>query len=170
MVDAGVAPATPVTPSAATPAAPATGPKPPAIAAPVEPNDPLAVDRETVKRVASRFVNGLLLGDARSAFGDLGLPFQLEARKFTSPEELFGELLKELRDKRVDLVTLYGVEVFTAAEMEAKHGKPPARLAGFPYRASSKAFVAVANLSGHPATLVLVPGGRSGYQVVAYSD
>ena len=36
--------------------------------------------------------------------------------------------LKALRNKRTDLLVLYGVEVFSPEAMEQKYGKPPARL------------------------------------------
>ena len=85
------------------------------------------------------------------------------------PDELHKEWLKNLRSKRTDLLTLYDVEVLTAAEMEKKYGRPPARLNAMPWKAP-KTLIAIGNLSGHAAVAIfrLHPTGR--WQLVGYHD
>ena len=73
-----------------------------------------------------------------------------------------------LREKRTDLLTLYGIELLTPQEMEKRYGKPPARLAELPWR-SGRNKIAIANLSGHGAVAILreVDGL---WRVIAYTD
>jgi|CXWL01.1.fsa_nt_gi hypothetical protein len=127
-------------------------------------------DADQASVAARYFFNQLIAGNARGALEIAGVPFQLEDRRLNSAEEVFQEWLKSLRAKRSDLLTLYGIEILTPAEMEKKYGKPPARLANLPWR-TGKTMIAVANLSGHAAVAVLRqhPAGM-GWQVVGYHD
>ncbi len=125
---------------------------------------------EQASVVARHFFNQLIAGNARAVTEAAALPFQLEDRRVNSGDELFQEWVKALRSKRSDLLTLYGIEMLSPAEMEKKYGKPPARLSNLPWK-NSKTVIAVANLSGHAAVAVLKqhPSGI-GWQVVAYHD
>jgi hypothetical protein len=98
----------------------------------------------------------------------LTFPFQLEERKFETPESLVVTWVKQLRNKRTDLITLYDVEVLTYAELEKKYGKPPARLGAILPR-GHEVYAAVANLSGH-AAVVLYRQTEDGWKAFAYTD
>ncbi|MBI3183816.1 MAG: hypothetical protein HYZ28_16890 [Myxococcales bacterium] len=126
-------------------------------------------DLEMAGQVARAFLDHLLAGDARALVEHSDFPFQLEDRRVGTPEELFQEWLKHLRTKRTDLLALYGVEVLTPAEMEKKHGRPPARLQSMPWR-GARTFLAVANLSGRPAVVLVKDTGQRGWRVVGYHD
>lgn len=123
---------------------------------------------EQVKVMARIFVSHLVSADARSLVLLSAFPFQLEDRNLATPEELHKEWLKNLRSKRTDVLTLYGVDVYTPAEMEKKYGRPPARLAALPLR-QPRTWIAVANLSGHAGVIVFRLVG-AGWQAVAYTD
>ena len=123
---------------------------------------------EQVRTMARMFMTQLIAGDARGVTQLAGFPFQLEDRKLTTPEELHREWLKNLRPKRTDLLSLYDVEILSPSEMEKKYGRPPARVAALPWRAPNT-YVAVANVSGHAAVLVLRQYGVN-WQVVGYTD
>src|SRR6185503_2527920 len=76
--------------------------------------------RKLVKSEARFIFENLLSGDARNATADLGYPFQLEDKRYNTPEELVSAWVKQLRQKRTDLITLYDIEVLSLAEMEKK--------------------------------------------------
>lgn len=114
------------------------------------------------------YFNALLLADARAVVKLSAFPFTLETRTFNTPDDLFAEWLRQLRAKRTDLLSLVDVQVFTPAEMEKKYGRPPARLASFPWR-TGKTLIAVANLSGHAAVVVFRAYGAA-WRAVAYHD
>jgi hypothetical protein len=118
-------------------------------------------------QTAKAFFERLLASDARGAANESSVPFMLEGKKISSADELYSEWVRNLR-KRTDLLTLYGVEILTAAEMEKRYGHPPARLSAFPYK-DAGALLAVANLSGHAAVAVLKRTGDR-YKVVGYTD
>jgi hypothetical protein len=127
-------------------------------------------DEEDARTAARTFFANLILGDARElVLSSCALPFYVEDRRFTSSEELLQEWLKNLRDKRTDLLTLYGIELLTPPEMEKKYGKPPARLSQFPWKAA-RTYIAVANLSGHAAVAVVQAQATHGWRVVAFHD
>lgn len=125
-------------------------------------------EQDQAKYFARDFFSTLLAGDARKVVGDCGFPFQLEDRRLATPEELFGELLKNLRAKRTDLLTLYDVELLSPADMEKKYGKPPSRLNNLNWR-GAHTWVAVGNLSGHAAVAVVRLDG-SRWNVIGYHD
>lgn len=121
-----------------------------------------------MKGQARVFFANLLLGDARSLVEQATYPFQMEDRKLNTEDELLQEWLKQLRQKRTDLLTLYGIEVLTPAEMEKKYGKPPARLSAFANR-GPKTYLAVANISGHAAIALYKEVGPA-WRVAGYHD
>jgi hypothetical protein len=127
-------------------------------------------DVDEARNAARTFFANLILGDARElVLASCSLPFYVEDRRFTSSEELLQEWLKNLRDKRTDLLTLYGIEILTPPEMEKKYGKPPARLSAFPWK-QPRTYVAVANLSGHAAVAVVQEQTTRAWRVVAFHD
>lgn len=125
-------------------------------------------ERELAAGSARAFFDHLLAAETRKLVEHSAFPFQLEDRRLATPEEALNEWQRQLGDKRTDLLTLYGIELLTPAEMEKKYGKPPARLASFPWRGHGT-FLAVANLSGRAAVAVLRDRGE-GYLVVGYHD
>ncbi len=118
--------------------------------------------------VARSFFDALVTGDAGRVVEFAGLPFMLEDKRFDRADELRTEWARHLRSKRTDLVSLYGVEVFTPADLEKKYGPPPARLRGWPWRQSQQ-YLAVANVSGRSAVVLLRLVGST-WQIVAYHD
>ncbi|MBM4779743.1 MAG: hypothetical protein GQE15_18720 [Archangiaceae bacterium] len=119
--------------------------------------------------VARSFFEALVTGDAGRVVDYAGLPFMLEDKKIERPDELRSSWAKHLRSKRTDLIALYGIEVLNAQEMEKKYGQPPARLKNWPWRNGGQQFIAVANVSGRAAIVVLKYVGST-WQVTAYHD
>jgi hypothetical protein len=146
---------------------PAPVPSSPVAAAPAAAPQPGSVQEE-VRDEARYLLSSLLTGDVRGTVPMLAFPFQLEERKFETPESLVVTWVKQLRNKRTDLITLYDVEVLTYAELEKKHGKPPARLGAIIPR-GSEVYAAVANLSGR-AAVVLYRQTEEGWKAFAYTD
>lgn len=118
--------------------------------------------------IARAFFDTLTSGDAGRVVDFAGLPFFLEDKRVDRPDELRSTWAKHLRSKRTDLVTLYGVEVFTPADFEKKYGSPPARLKNWPWRQSGQ-YLAIANVSGRAAIIVLRSAGMT-WQVIGYHD
>jgi hypothetical protein len=120
-------------------------------------------------RVTARhFVADLIAADASGLLAHCGFPFFLEDLRVDRPEELRALWARSLKSKRTDLLAFLDLEVLTPAEMEKKYGPPPRRLGGWGWRAPG-ALLAVANLSGHAAVLLLRPAGAA-WQVVGYHD
>jgi hypothetical protein len=161
-------------PSSAPPA-PAPAPRP--AAAPPPAPSPAAPEqaateqdvRNRVKSEARAIFENLLLGDVRSFAEELLYPFQLEDKRYATAPELVAAWVKQLRQKRTDLVTLYGIEVLSLAEMEKKYGKAPARL-GLGALREPELYAAVANLSGHPAVLLFRAPREGLPHAFAYTD
>lgn len=150
------------------PQAPAPAPTAAApAAAPAAEPQPGSVQAE-VREEARYLVSYLLTNDVRSAVPMLAFPFQLEERRFDTPESLIVTWVKQLRNKRTDLITLYDIEVLPYAEMEKKYGKPPARLGAIVSR-GTEVYAAVANLSGHAAVILYKQDGM-GWKAFAYTD
>lgn len=126
-------------------------------------------DKPEVTRAARAFFSSVILGDAKNVSEQCLVPFQLEDRRINTSDEVMQAWQKALRQKRTDLLTLYGVEVLTPQEMETKHGKPPARLKDFPYKKAG-VYIAVANLSGHAAIAVFQKVAAGDWAVIAYHD
>ncbi|SES99473.1 hypothetical protein [Stigmatella erecta] len=172
----GAAPApTPPAPTAApapAPAAPAPRPPAPTPAPPPAAPQTAASDAELRSRVKSEaraIFENLLMGDVRSFAEELLYPFQLEDKRYATAPELVTAWVKQLRQKRTDLVTLYGIEVLSLAEMEKKYGKAPARL-GLGALKEPDLYAAVANLSGHPAILLFRAPREGLPHAFAYTD
>ncbi|MFL5352580.1 hypothetical protein [Archangium sp.] len=132
---------------------------------PPQPGSP--ADR--VRDEARYLLSYLLTGDVRGSVPMLSFPFQLEERRFDAPESLVVTWVKQLRNKRTDLVTLYDIEVLPYAEMEKKYGKPPARLGAIAPARGTEVYAAVANLSGHAAVILYRQEG-SEWKAFAYTD
>jgi hypothetical protein len=131
-------------------------------------NAPSTPERH-VRDDARYLLTYLLSNDVRTITPLLAYPFQLEAQRFDTPEALVVTWIKQLRQKRTDLITLYDIEVLPYAEMEKKYGKPPARLGAVVPRGGSDIYAAVANLSGHPAVF-LYRQTEQGWRAFAYTD
>jgi hypothetical protein len=166
--EAPEAPATGPTPTRPAPAAPRAARPAPASPPRSEPS-PLPDERLAELRDEARYlVSYLLTGDVRSTLPMLSFPFQLEDRKYDTPEALIATWVKQLRQKRTDLVTLYGIELLPYAELEKKYGKAPARLGDIvPRRVEVHA--AVVNLSGR-AAILLYRQTPEGWRAFAYTD
>ncbi|QRK06846.1 hypothetical protein JQX13_43425 [Archangium violaceum] len=155
-------------PEAPAPAPTAAAPGPaPAPSAPAAAPQPGSIE-EVVRDEARYLLSYLLTGDVRSTVPMLTFPFQLEERRFDAPEPLVVSWVKQLRNKRTDLVTLYDIEVLPYAELEKRYGKPPARLGAIVPRGTD-VYAAVANLSGHAAVLLYRLTGE-GWKAFAYTD
>ena len=118
--------------------------------------------------VARGFFTDVIGGDASALVARSGFPFFMESRRVDRPDDLLSAWTRSLRSRRTDLLKLYSVEILTPAEMEKKYGKPPARLSAWPLK-SGTTFVAVANLSGHAAIVLLRQAGAA-WQVVGFHD
>jgi len=166
--------AAPAPTPAPAPAAEKPAEKPPRpSAAPSAPAPSLTGPEDEDTRLAIRddaqfVINYLLTGDVRSIVSMIAFPFQLEERRFDAPEPLVVTWVKQLRDKRTDLITLYDIEVLPYADFEKKYGKPPARLGAIVPRGVG-VYAAVANLSGHAAVLLYRPS-LEGWRAFAYTD
>lgn len=120
-----------------------------------------------VRDEARYLLSYLLTGDVRGTPPMLSFPFHLEERRFDTPESLVVTWVKQLREKRTDLVTLYDIEVLPYSEMEKKYGEPPARLGALPTR--GEVYAAVANLSGR-AAIILYRRDGADWKAFAYTD
>ncbi|HZI15880.1 MAG TPA: hypothetical protein VE153_36270 [Myxococcus sp.] len=125
--------------------------------------------RRDIQSDARFLFQSLLTGDVRSAANELFYPFQLEDRRYTTPEELVVAWVKQLRLKRTDLITLYDIEVIPLEELEKRHGKSPVRL-GMDLRGQKDLWAAIGNLSGHAAIFLFRPYGDDEYRAFAYTD
>lgn len=136
------------------------------------PDQPAAApmtDKQAVEANARELFFSIMSGDARAIALHSTVPFALEDKRISNPDDLFQEWLKHLRSKRTDLLVLYGVQVLTPDEMEKAYGKPPARLGNFPWR-NGKSFIAIGNLSGHAAIAVFRETRPGDFEVAAYTD
>lgn len=124
--------------------------------------------QEQASLVARSFLEGILTGDGRTMMAVSGLPFALEDRRVDRLDDLRNEWARILRSRRADLLTLYSIDVLTPAEMEKKYGRPPQRLSRWDFRRPNT-YLAVANLSGHAAVLMLRQAGVT-WQVVGFHD
>lgn len=153
-------------PAAPAPAPVVQAPAPSVPAAPQQESSGGSIQDE-VRDEARYLLSYLLSGDVRSTLQMLSFPFQLEERSFDTPEALVVTWVKQLRQKRTDLVTLYDIEVLSYGDMEKKYGKPPARLGALATR--GEVYAAVANLSGHAAVILYRREGE-GWKAFAYTD
>lgn len=127
-----------------------------------------AQDKLELMETARHFFSAVALGEARPLAEMSALPFQLDDKKLNTEEEFVNAWQKSVRQKNTSLLTLYGLEVLTAAEMEKKFGKPPARLANFPWKKQAT-YIVVANISGHAAVAVFQKTW-DGFIAIAYHD
>jgi hypothetical protein len=137
---------------------------------PANPGELTATEIQEVLRDEARVLLGYLLnGDVRNVAPTLSYPFQLEERRFDTPETLVVTWVKQLRQKRTDLIALYDIEILSYAELEKKYGKPPARLGAIVPRGGADVYAAVANLSGRGA-IILYRYTSEGWLAFAYTD
>jgi hypothetical protein len=127
-----------------------------------------ASEAEEVFVQARAFFANLLASDAAALVEKSELPFYLEGQKIAGAQQLRQEWAKNFANKRIDLLTLYGIEVLTPAEMEKKYGRPPARLASMPWQ-NPRTYLAVANLSSH-AAIAIFHRSAGGWRAIAYTD
>ncbi|RKH77213.1 hypothetical protein D7Y21_37605 [Corallococcus sp. AB045] len=130
---------------------------------------PEGIARAVIHNEARFLFQSLLTGDVRNASVELLYPFQLEDKRFNTPDELIQAWVKQLRTRRTDLITLYDIEVLPIAEMEKKYGKPPARL-GLDPRVLKDTWAAVGNLSGHAAIFLFRGSPDLTWHAFAYTD
>jgi hypothetical protein len=123
---------------------------------------------EQIKLIARRFLQAIIASEPTQAMHYMGMPFYLEDKRWSAPLELQTELNHRLKKRRVDLWVLYDIASMSPADMEKNYGKPPSRLASWPWK-NSKTAIAVANLSGHAAILLMRQVGAT-WQVVGFSD
>jgi hypothetical protein len=123
---------------------------------------------QEVERQARAFFEALLSANAKSATTLCSVPFVLEDRTIKSSEELVEAWSLQIRNKRVDLLSLGEVEILTPTEMEKKYGKPPARLTSFPWKGPNT-YLAVTRLAGHAAVAVFRESNGTA-RVIAYHD
>ncbi len=190
--DAGPATeAPPPAPAPPAPAPPAPAPQPPAPApapapprpkadagtppapdagtqAPPAPPPPRSTALGPLNERARAFFTALLAGETGTLVSQAELPFFLEDKRITSPEQLKSEWLNQLRSKRTDLLAFKGFEVLTPAEMEQRFGKLPARLSSWPIGVG-RTYLVVANLSGRAAVALYHEVGGD-WRIVAYHD
>jgi hypothetical protein len=124
---------------------------------------------EAVEQSARTVFLALIQGDTKAVADSSAVPFVLEDQRITDANTLIDEWARNLRSRRMDLLVLYGIEVLTPEQMEAKYGKPPARLQSFPWRGAGT-FIAVGNLSGHPAVAVFREVKRGQFRLIAFHD
>jgi hypothetical protein len=122
----------------------------------------------------------VVLSQARTFFADLlaqripevveqsEIPFYLEGRKVSGRAELASTWARNLADKRLDLLTLYGIEILTPSEMLKRYGNPPSRLSTLPWR-RPRTYLAVANISGR-ATIAVFHRSAAGWRVAGFTD
>lgn len=125
-------------------------------------------DKEMVAELARNYFTAILLGEPRSLIELSALPFFLEDKKLDSEDEFIQGWQKALR-KNTTALTLYGIEVLNAAEMEKKYGKPPARLATFPWKKQAT-YMAVGNVSGRAAVVIFLKTPDENFAAIGYHD
>jgi hypothetical protein len=157
-------------PDAQAPAPAVQAPAVPEVAPDASPKALTATEiQEDVRDEARHLLSALLSGDVRGIAPSLSYPFQLEERRFDTPESLVVTWVKQLRQKRTDLVNLYDIEVLSYTDLEKKYGKPPARLGAIVPRGGTDVYAAVANLSGRGA-IILYRYTREGWIAFAFTD
>lgn len=127
-----------------------------------------AEDKAELLDLARHFFAAVTLGETRSLADMSAVPFQLDDQTLSTEVAFIEAWQTALREKNTSLLTLYGIEVLTAAEMEKKYGKPPARLAKFPWK-KPNTYVVVANLSGRAAVAVFQKSYDT-FFAIAYHD
>ena len=132
------------------------------------PPSEVEVKNHQVMERARQFFEDLIAGNPVALVEHAAFPFYLDSKKITQPRDLLQEGTRNLSHKRTNLLVLYGIEVLTPVEMEKKYGRPPRRLSSLPWRAPD-AYLAVANLSGRAAVIILRPVEGT-WRVFAFHD
>ena len=115
------------------------------------------------------FLGALAEGDVDRAVRWAGIPFFLEGQLYGSRAALAEALAQALATRGTRELELLDLQLFTPEQMRARHGPPPARLKGWPWLGPGR-YVAVANLSGRGAVLLVVPGANASWLVAGYTD
>ena len=124
------------------------------------------VDSDDLATVARAFFTKLLKRDPDGASAYCKPPFYFEGKAANNPDDVRRRWAAALNSRPVERFTLYGIDVMTPEEMEAKYGKPPEKLSGWPMRGG---MITVANLSGQAAVVLWKKNGTT-WSAVAYHD
>ncbi len=127
-----------------------------------------SAEEQTVQAQARAFFTDLLARRISQVVDQSELPFHLEGRRIASRDELAAEWTHNLADKRLDLLTLHAIEIFTPSQMQKRYGDPPSRLAKLPWRRQNT-YLAVANISGR-AAIAVFHRSASGWRAVGFTD
>ena len=123
---------------------------------------------QAVQAQARAFFTDLLARRIARVVEQSEIPFYLEGRGLVSKEELAAEWTRNLGDKHLELLALYGIEILTPSEMRKRYGDPPSRLSKLPWRRENT-YLAVANISGRAAIAVFHRNGN-GWRAVGFTD
>jgi len=127
-----------------------------------------SAERQAVQAQARAFFADLLARRISGVVEQSELPFYLEGRQIASRDELAAEWTRNLIDKRLDLLTLDGIEILTPSQMQKRYGNPPSRLSKLPWR-TEHTYLAVANISGR-AAIAIFHRSASGWRAVGFTD
>jgi hypothetical protein len=160
-------------PSAAPP-----GPAPPDVLTPEQRQElvnryqdggPGQTERRAALDTARGFFQAVADHQLRRVLSLMTGPFYIEGQYFNSAEAAQDAWTRILQARADVEFRLEGLELLTPAEMETRYGKPPQRLASLPWK-GPHTYIAVANLSGHPAVLVLRAPTSGAAQLLAFTD
>ena len=127
-----------------------------------------SAEQQAVQALARAFFTDLLARRIDGVVEQSELPFYLEGRRIASRDELAAEWTRNLIDKRLDLLTLDGIEILTPSQMQERYGNPPSRLSKLPWR-REHTYLAVANISGR-AAIAVFHRSASGWRAVGFTD
>jgi hypothetical protein len=127
-----------------------------------------SAEQQAVQAQARAFFTDLLARRISEVVEQSDLPFHLEGRRIASRDELAAQWTRSLADKRLDLLTLYGIEILTPSQMRKRYGDPPSRLSKLPWKRENT-YLAVANISGR-AAIAVFHRSASGWRAVGFTD
>jgi hypothetical protein len=116
--------------------------------------DERKIERQNAVDRATLFFKAIVDHQVQNIVAMITGPFYLEGKYFDSAEAAREAWTRILEARGDTDYRLQGLVVLTPAEMEARYGKPPERLAAIPWKRPNT-YIAVANLSGKAAVLVL---------------
>ncbi len=146
----------------------------PAEAPPAEAPSPAAAPKakaevrssDNLAEAARDFFERLLRRDTEGAVAYCRTPFFFEGKAVNTTDEVRRRWADAINSRAVERLTLYGIEVLTPEQMEAKYGKPPSKLGNWPTRGG---MITVANLSGQAAVMLWKKSGN-GWTAIAFHD
>ncbi|MFN0061780.1 MAG: hypothetical protein ACKVPX_04595 [Myxococcaceae bacterium] len=119
---------------------------------------------------AKQFLKALIARDLVMLASFSQTPFYIEGQRYNSPTTAATALKQAMEENPGASWELLDLEILSPSEMRKKYGPPPKRLAHLPWNAPDSV-IAVANLSGRAAILILRPRGNSGtFTVAAFTD